>query len=116
MDIVQWVPAGVAEIAICESDPQKSCRKYKSGDDQTPVRFSSYRYKAFRMICRFSTSSRYTHVSPGGGLMRRVTQKVKEVLLTGAIALVILYFAGFAPGVFHNGAHDLRHAFAIPCH
>lgn len=41
---------------------------------------------------------------------------VKPALAACVLATVILYFTAFAPGYFHNAAHDARHAFATPCH
>ena len=41
---------------------------------------------------------------------------LKPALIAFALAGVILYFTAFAPGYFHNAAHDTRHAFATPCH
>jgi cobalt transporter subunit CbtB len=43
------------------------------------------------------------------------------VLLPAALSillgLVLVYGVGFAnPMVIHNAAHDVRHAFAFPCH
>lgn len=37
-------------------------------------------------------------------------------LLAAALGIVILFGAGFAPGVAHNAAHDTRHSAAFPCH
>lgn len=51
-----------------------------------------------------------------GAAMNLVSVKFRDVILTAAIAVTILFVVFFAPGVFHNAAHDLRHAFAIPCH
>lgn len=33
-----------------------------------------------------------------------------------ALSFVILGMVGFAPGIAHNAAHDLRHTVAFPCH
>ncbi|MFN0313928.1 MAG: CbtB domain-containing protein [Burkholderiales bacterium] len=33
-----------------------------------------------------------------------------------ALGLTILGMVGFAPGIAHNAAHDVRHTVAFPCH
>ena len=33
-----------------------------------------------------------------------------------ALSFVILGMVGFAPGMAHKAAHDLRHTVAFPCH
>lgn len=48
--------------------------------------------------------------------MKFIPGQIRDTIISALIALTILSMVGFAPGVFHNGAHDLRHAFAIPCH
>lgn len=43
-----------------------------------------------------------------------------SVLLRAAIAVglgcVIVYGAGFAPGILHGHSHDSRHTLGFPCH
>ena len=47
----------------------------------------------------------------------RVADRRLAALLAAALAVVILFGAGFAPiEVVHNAAHDSRHSFAFPCH
>lgn len=48
--------------------------------------------------------------------MKLIPHKIRDIFVSTVVALTILFVVGFAPGVFHNAAHDLRHAFAIPCH
>jgi cobalt transporter subunit CbtB len=33
-----------------------------------------------------------------------------------ALSITILAMVGFAPGIAHNAAHDVRHTVAFPCH
>ena len=33
-----------------------------------------------------------------------------------ALGVGILAMVGFAPGIAHNAAHDVRHTVAFPCH
>ena len=48
------------------------------------------------------------------------TDKIARVLSAVAaiaLALIILFGTVFAgPEILHNAAHDVRHAFAFPCH
>lgn len=48
------------------------------------------------------------------------TDKITRVLSAVAaiaLALIILFGTAFAgPEILHNAAHDVRHAFAFPCH
>ena len=48
--------------------------------------------------------------------MELETAQIKASASAIAIALFVLAVVAFAPGVFHNAAHDVRHAFAVPCH
>ncbi|MSQ60237.1 MAG: CbtB-domain containing protein [Betaproteobacteria bacterium] len=32
------------------------------------------------------------------------------------LGVIILAMVGFAPGIAHNAAHDVRHTVAFPCH
>lgn len=51
-----------------------------------------------------------------GGRIRR-TEALKPALWAIALGLFILYGVGFAqPQLLHDAAHDVRHAFALPCH
>lgn len=53
---------------------------------------------------------------PSGGIIRRmeVVGPAAAAILFGAF---ILYGVGFAqPRLLHDAAHDVRHAFALPCH
>ncbi len=51
-----------------------------------------------------------------GGLIRRM-EAVKPAIWAFALGAIILYGVGFAqPQLLHDTAHDVRHAFALPCH
>lgn len=45
-----------------------------------------------------------------------VFQHVWPLALAGALGVVILLAVGFAPGMAHEAAHDVRHGMAFPCH
>jgi len=55
-------------------------------------------------------------VQAQGCVMELETAQIKASASAIAIALFVLAVVAFAPGVFHNAAHDVRHAFAVPCH
>lgn len=51
-----------------------------------------------------------------GGLVRRA-EAVGPAVLAILLGAFILYGVGFAqPQLLHDAAHDVRHAFALPCH
>ena len=43
-------------------------------------------------------------------------QRMWPLALATALGVVILLAVGFAPGVAHEAAHDVRHGMAFPCH
>jgi cobalt transporter subunit CbtB len=48
---------------------------------------------------------------------RRAADRFVPILAAAAIGVVLLLGAGFTQTeVMHNAAHDVRHAFAFPCH
>lgn len=52
---------------------------------------------------------------------RSVPASIAQAMVPAAAAIVlglfVLFGVAFAgPEVIHNAAHDLRHAFAFPCH
>ena len=51
-----------------------------------------------------------------GGSIRR-TKAVGPAMAAILLGAFILYGVGFAqPRLLHDAAHDVRHAFALPCH
>ncbi len=53
---------------------------------------------------------------PSDRLIQRI-QAIKPAILAIALGVFILYGVGFAqPQILHDAAHDVRHAFALPCH
>ncbi len=45
------------------------------------------------------------------------TERALAGFLAVALGALLIYGVGFAgPSVIHNAAHDVRHAFAFPCH
>ncbi len=45
------------------------------------------------------------------------TATLKQTLAAIAFGVLVLLAVGFAPmNVAHNAAHDVRHAYAFPCH
>ena len=50
-------------------------------------------------------------------LIQAEIRSLMPVVLAVAAGLFLILFAGFAEAtVFHDSAHDTRHAFAFPCH
>ncbi len=46
-----------------------------------------------------------------------LASQLPAILGAGAIALVLIFFAGFAEtAVFHDSAHDARHSIGFACH
>ena len=51
-----------------------------------------------------------------GRRIRRM-EAIKPAILAIVLGIFILYGVGFAqPQLLHDAAHDVRHAFALPCH
>ena len=46
---------------------------------------------------------------------RRMTAAV-QMILTGAVLILVVGFAQGSGGFLHNAAHDTRHAASFPCH
>jgi cobalt transporter subunit CbtB len=45
------------------------------------------------------------------------TERLVAGFLAIALGALLIYGVGFAgPSIIHNAAHDVRHAFALPCH
>jgi len=54
---------------------------------------------------------------PLSGSDRRVRPTWRAAIGAILLGAVLVFIAGFAqPGAIHNGAHDVRHGAALPCH
>lgn len=62
------------------------------------------------------THTETTHRDAGVLAMERTSSTLPAVLAI-VFGVFLIVGAGFAqPSTIHNAAHDVRHAFAFPCH
>jgi cobalt transporter subunit CbtB len=56
---------------------------------------------------------------PNAGIPRPAARRdtIAAALAAALLGVALLYLSGFAPmEALHHGAHDMRHAAALPCH
>lgn len=50
------------------------------------------------------------------GAIGQTTHAWLPSLAAALLGIVVIAGVGFAPGVAHDAAHDVRHTMAFPCH
>lgn len=50
------------------------------------------------------------------GAIAQTTNTWLPSLAAALLGIVVIAGVGFAPGVAHDAAHDVRHTMAFPCH
>jgi cobalt transporter subunit CbtB len=57
------------------------------------------------------------HLSPSAPASSATHPALGAALGAAAVGIVLIYLAGFSQlEAIHDGAHDARHAAALPCH
>ncbi len=50
------------------------------------------------------------------GAVAQTTRTWLPSIAAALLGIVVIAGVGFAPGVAHDAAHDVRHTMAFPCH